>query len=176
MAAIALPAFPGVAALTENQVVSREEPTAASLVALTKPREQSFEFPSKGRTCKIVVISHRLPMPAWVEPTISSLVGIQSLPDNWDSYGAREINCDLIGQSLAILEQIMETSSPAPSIVPLGDGGLQFEWHRRQQDLEIEFSSENTPRFFYRNRTTGIEQEGFAGDVTKLAQLLRGIA
>ena len=70
----------------------------------------------------------------------------------------------------------MENASPAPAVVPLGDGGLQLEWHRKQQDLEVVFSADDTPLFFYENRTTGVEQEGFASDVAKLAQLLRKIA
>jgi hypothetical protein len=70
----------------------------------------------------------------------------------------------------------MEDSSPAPAVVPLGDGGLQLEWHRKQQDLEVVFPADDTPQFFYQNRSTGVEQEGFACDVLNLAQLLRKIA
>jgi hypothetical protein len=70
----------------------------------------------------------------------------------------------------------MDGASPAPSIVPLGDGGIQFEWHRKQQDLEITFAADDTPQFFYQNRATGVEQIGLASDVTNLAQLLRNIA
>jgi hypothetical protein len=45
-----------------------------------------------------------------------------------------------------------------------------------QQDLEVVFPADDTPQFFYRNRTTGVEQEGFASEITKLAELLRKIA
>jgi len=70
----------------------------------------------------------------------------------------------------------MEAASPAPSVVPLGDGGLQLEWHRKQQDLEITFAADDAPQFFYRNRAIGVEQDGYADDVIKLTQLLRKIA
>ena len=176
MAAFAFPAIWRTGALTANEFELREEPTAASLAALTKRKEQSFEIASNGGTRYVIVTTHPLPVPAWVEATISALIGIQSLPDNWDSCGAKKINRDLISQSLSLLEQIMETTSPAPSVVPLGNGGLQFEWHRRQQDLEIAFPADEAPQFFYRNRATGTDQEGFASDVTKLISLLRGAA
>ena len=84
--------------------------------------------------------------------------------------------CDLMNQSLSVLGSIMGATSPAPSVVPLGDGGLQLEWHRNQQDLEVVFAAEDAPRFFYQNRATGVGQEGFASDFMNLVQLLRGIA
>lgn len=176
MAALALPTYRPRTSLTENEFEFRSEPTAASLGALTKPKEQTFEFPSKGNAFRIVVTTNQHPTPEWVEPTISALIGVQSLPDNWNSYGGRKINRDLIRQSLSILEQIMDATSPAPSIVPLDDGGLQFEWHRRQQDLEIAFPADDASQYYYRNKVTGVEQDGFARDVVKLVWLLRGIS
>ncbi|MFY9855315.1 MAG: hypothetical protein WAK26_15700 [Terracidiphilus sp.] len=103
-------------------------------------------------------------------------MGIQTLPENWDSYGGKKVNRDLISQSLSVLGLIMDVASPAPSVVPLGDGGLQLEWHRNQQDLEITFPADESPQFFYLNRSTGVGQEGFASDVASLAQLIRNIA
>jgi hypothetical protein len=107
---------------------------------------------------------------------ISDIMGIQTLPENWDSYGGKKTNLDLISRSLSVLGCIMEAASPAPSVVPLGDGGLQLEWHRKQQDLEITFAADDAPQFFYRNRAIGVEQDGYADDVIKLTQLLRKIA
>ncbi len=176
MAANVLPAFQRIPALTEGQFEARWAFTAASSAALTKPKEQSFVFPCEGSKYRIVVTTNKLPAPAWVEPTVSALVDVQSLPDNWDSYGGRKINHDLISRSLTTLERIMDATSPAPSVVPLTDGGLQLEWHRKQQDLEIVFPIDDTPQFSYVNRTTGTELEGFARDVVTLFQLLQGIA
>lgn len=176
MAALALPAFQPAAALTEDQFEPRWDHSAASLAALTKPRTHVVIFPSKGNAYRIIVTTSQTPTPVWIEPTISGFIGIQTLPDNWNTYGARKVNRDLISQSLAVLELIMEATSPAPSIVPLSDGGLQLEWHRKQQDLEIAFTADEAPRFYYENRTTGLEQEGSASDVTSLVRLLRNIA
>jgi hypothetical protein len=61
-------------------------------------------------------------------------------------------------------------------VVPMGDGGIQIEWHRRQQDLEIVFPADEAPRFYYRNRATGAEQEGFANEIAPLTRLLSDLA
>ena len=147
MAALVLPAFQPAAALTDDQFEPRWDHSAASLAALTKPKARVGVFPSKGNAYRIVVTTSQMPTPVWIEPTISAFIGIQALPDNWDSYGARKVNRDLISQSLAILESIMEATSPAPSVVPLAGGGLQLEWHRKQQDLEIAFSVDAPPQY-----------------------------
>jgi hypothetical protein len=161
------------AALTGNQFASRWGYVASS-AALTEPREEAFTISYGGGAYRIVLKNTLLP--AWVEPTISAFIGIQTLEENWNSYGGKPINNDLIKQSLSILETIMQANSPAPSVVPLGDGGLQIEWHKRQQDLEIVLSSDEVPQFYYRNRATGAEQEGFANELAELTRLLSDLA
>jgi hypothetical protein len=174
MAAFALPAFQPATALTGNQYESRWEYPATSSAALTKPKERAFIFPSGKSTFRIVVTTNTIP--TWVEPTVSAFIGIQTLPENWNSYGGKRINRDLISQSLSTLELIMGPASPAPSVVPLGDGGLQLEWHRNQQDLEIVFPADDLPHFYYGDKRVGTEQEGSASDVSSLAQFLSNIA
>jgi hypothetical protein len=173
MAALALPAFP-LAALTEPEFESRWQFPIVTSAALTKPKERTFLVSSYGSAYRIVSTTSELP--EWLKPTISEFIKVQSLPENWDSYAAKRINRDLLSQSLTILAAVMHQSSPAPSVVPLTDGGLQLEWHRKQQDLEVVFPQEDPPQFFYLNRATGKEQEGFASDVIALAQLLQDIA
>jgi hypothetical protein len=174
MAALALQAFRPATALTENQFESIWENSVTSSAALTQPRERALVFPSRGSEYRIIVRTSQ-PTPAWVEPTMSAFIGVQMLPDNWDSYGGRKINRDIISQSLSVLALIMEATSPPPSVVPMGNGGLQLEWHRKQQDLEIVFPSDEAPQFFYQDRTTGGQQEGSTNNITTLVQLLRNI-
>jgi hypothetical protein len=183
MAAIALPPFQPTTALTGDQFESRWEHPATSSAALSKPKVRQYKF-LFGKSVFRVVVTESLvsdaaaenPLPAWVEPTISAFMTVQSLPENWDSYGGRRVGSDVVVQSLSILGQIMDSASPAPSVVPLGDGGLQLEWHRNQQDLEIVFPTDELPQFYYRDRRTGTDQEGPAGNLSNLVQLLRGIA
>jgi len=183
MATIALPPFQPTAALTGNQFESGWEQHATSSAALSKPKVRHYRLPFGKSAFTVVMTEGALPtaatvnpLPIWVEQTLSAFITVQSLPDNWDSYGAKRVGSDAVIQSLLILEQIMDSASPAPSVVPLGDGGLQLEWHRNQQDLEITFPADDQPQFYYRDRRAGAEQEGPAGDVPILAQLLRKIA
>ncbi len=173
---LAQPTLRPTKALTDGQFESRREASVASLAAFTRTRELTFVVPSEGSSHRILVTLTTDHLPSWVKPAISAIVGVQNLSENWDSYGGRKISRDLIKQSLSVLELIMGADSPAPSVVPLGDGGLQLEWHRKQQDLEITFAADDTPRFYYQNRATGVEQPGFASEVANLTQLLRNIA
>jgi hypothetical protein len=173
---LALPASRPAKALSDNLFDCRRETTVASSSVFAKPKEMVCMISTEGSSYRIrLTISSDQP-PAWVNPTFTAIIGIHRLADNWDSYGGKKVNRNLIGQSLSVLELIMDGASPAPSIVPLGDGGIQIEWHRKQQDLEITFAADDTPQYFYQNRATGVEQMGFASDVTNLTQLLRNIA
>jgi len=140
MAAFALENQLSTGALTKNQFAPQWEPLAPSSAAMTG--DQEFTFPSRASTYRVVVRNTAVPtaaspLPDWVKPTIAAFIGIQNLTDNWDSYGGKAINRDLINQSLSIIGMVMQPNLPAPSVVPMGDGGLQIEWHRKQQDLGL---------------------------------------
>ena len=143
---------------------------------LTRPSEEWNALPQKTRYIRVTNSGPQLPK--WIKPTVSAFSAIQNLQENWDSYGGKIIRHDLIKQSLIMLASIMEWNSPAPSVVPLGDGGIQIEWHKNQQDLEIIFSAEESPQFYYMNRKTGMDQEGFASadKYPTLTLLLRKIS
>jgi hypothetical protein len=172
---LAQPTLQPTRALTDGRFESRREASVASLAAFTGTRELTFVIPTEGSAQKILVTLAAGQLPTWVRPAISAIVSVQTLPENWDSYGGKKINRGLISQSLSVLGLIMDATSPPPSVVPLGDGGIQLEWHRKQQDLEITFPADDLPQFFYHNRATGVEKEGLASDVTSLAQLLRNV-
>jgi hypothetical protein len=179
MAAIALANPLSTGALTKNQFAPQSEYPVANSAALTAPREQVFIVSTQAGAYHVVV--RNIPpapaqaIPTWVRPTIAAFFRIQNLADNWDSYGGKAINPDLIRESLDTLGMVMQPDSPTPSVVPMGDGGLQIEWHRKQQDLEIAFTAEEAPQFFYRNRTTGVLDEGSARETEKLIRLLRDL-
>ncbi len=175
MATIVLPE-PSRSAFTENQFV--QSPPLESSAELTEIREQTFIFSTRGSTYRIDVrrdtsVASIPTLPDWVPPTIEAFERIRSLSANWDSYGSKSIDGELIREALSTLGAVMQVDSPAPSVVPLSDGGLQIEWHRRQQDLEITFAIDETPQFFYRNRTAGISEEGpVRSKTSKLISLL----
>lgn len=81
------------------------------------------------------------PLHAWHEPTLASLQRVLNLPRNWDSYGARTIDPATVYQAIQLIFPMLGPRTPTPAVVPTSCGGVQFEWHTRGIDLEIEFRS-----------------------------------
>lgn len=75
--------------------------------------------------------------PRWLLPTLRSLDELMTLPPNWDSYGAQPIRRRNAIEALSLLAEVSCVSTPAPSVVPLPDGGIQLEWHSGGVDLEV---------------------------------------
>jgi hypothetical protein len=156
-------------ALTQRQIISRSEISSATSAALTEPREQ------ESLVVQCTEIAGTSCMPSWVEATVRSFVEIARLSENWDSYGGRAIERDLIVNALETLAVVMRDNFPAPSVVPLSDGGLQIEWHRKQKDLELVFSPDEEPYFFYYDKAAGKEDEGSIRQPEKLVKLIKGL-
>jgi hypothetical protein len=125
MAAIALANPLSTGALTKNQFAPQSEYPVANSAALTAPREQVFIVSTQAGAYHVVV--RNIPpapaqaIPTWVRPTIAAFFRIQNLADNWDSYGGKAINPDLIRESLDTLGMVMQPDSPTPSVVPMGE-------------------------------------------------------
>jgi hypothetical protein len=115
-------------------------------------------------------------LPAWFDQTMSGFADLLTLPANWDSYRAKPIDEPTVQKALELLDLLLGNNSPAPSVVPLASGGLQVEWHRAGQDLEIIFEPGANPEFFYMNESNGAEHSGStANQLDMLRQLIRAI-
>ena len=99
--------------------------------------EPRARWVSYGEGIRFTVESDSFELPRWLEPTLRSFADLVNLPPNWDSYGGRPIEHRAINEALNVLTSIMEDSTPAPSVVPTSEGGLQLEWHVAGVDLEI---------------------------------------
>jgi hypothetical protein len=97
---------------------------------------------------------------AWLRPTIQSFQDLLQLPQNWDGYGAVQIQERIAKEALMVLAEVMDNDAPAPSVVPLSDGGVQLEWHRCGRNLEIEFPADEAPGFYYYEDDSDLESEG----------------
>jgi hypothetical protein len=107
--------------------------------------------------------------PPWLEPVRRAITALVRLPQNWDGYGAAPLDEQLVQDALRMLLGLMEYDTPAPSVVPLGDGGIQFEWHRHGKNLEIEFPAGGSPSFYYYEDDSDRESEGLVeGDYDEL--------
>lgn len=88
------------------------------------------------------VVTVRIPAnsPGWISSTISRLKKLSELSENWDSYGAKPVEKNAVLMALNLIGAIYSARVPEPAIVPLASGGIQFEWHTPQKDLEISLS------------------------------------
>lgn len=179
MAALAQEIPSSAVAFTGSQLLLQSDDSASNSAALTSPQKREIVVPARRSTFRISVTNNGptpiRAIPNWVEPTIAAFIEIRNLSENWDSYGGKMIDRDLINRSLYVLGTAMQANSPAPSIVPLSDGGLQIEWHRRQQDLEITFAADEPAQFFYRNRADNTSDEGSAHETEKIIRLIKNL-
>ena len=88
------------------------------------------------------------------------LAAILALPPGWDSYGAPAIDANAITQASKVLQSVTEPNTPAPYVLPTPRGGVQFEWHTKEIDLEIEVSPGNEVYFLLNDIKGEKEYEG----------------
>lgn len=122
-----------------------------------------------------LTLPHARRIPDWVGPTVEALVRITELPPNWDSYGAQPVQSGAVAGAVEVLSQVMEENSPPPSIVPLSDGGLQMEWHLRDQDVEIVVDTDEPPTYYYRDRDGATEEGPLSAAYARLCSIIQGL-
>jgi len=89
---------------------------------------------------EVVIVRVQSDPTGWVSRTIVKLNQLSQLQANWDSYGAKPIDRNAVLMALSLIGAIHSPHVPEPTIVPLPSGGLQFEWHTLQKDLEVSIS------------------------------------
>jgi hypothetical protein len=82
-------------------------------------------------------------VPPWLPGVVDQLQELSHLPPNWDSYGGQPVKARSLRKALVVLSMVMGENSEPPWIVPLPDGGIQFEWHRPELELEITINGED---------------------------------
>lgn len=60
-----------------------------------------------------------------------------TLAPGWDGYQGRPLKHETGLFALKILNDIMGPRTPVPHVVPVGNGGVQLEWHLPDCDLEL---------------------------------------
>jgi len=67
----------------------------------------------------------------------------------------------------------MQDDTPAPAVVPTNRGGLQFEWHTRGIDLEIELQAPGRGSISYEDHQSENEwEQELTSDLTRLSAAL----
>jgi hypothetical protein len=129
-------------------------------MSTTKKRPLSYGNPS-------------LPDPAWVAPTEDAMRKLSLLRENWDTYGAPRIDPAMINAALTLLQQVMRSDTPAPSVVPTSRGGVQLEWHTKGIDMELEFlTPAHSHLMFDDQRTSTAWEAEITSDLSQFAQAI----
>lgn len=113
-------------------------------------------------------------LPPWLEATVSALISFLDLPPDWDSYGAKPVNPDIVPAVLELMDLAMRDETPPPTVIPTNRGGVQLEWHRNGVDLEIEFRSISRVFVSFEDATTGEDWEyNVSANLTPLIDCLK---
>lgn len=84
---------------------------------------------------------------------------LKLLDEDWDGYGADPIDEQMIDLAHEFLYQYSSRFRTYPQIVPMTRGRLQFEWHRGNRSLEIEFEIPGEIHYLKWDSDQGIEDE-----------------
>jgi hypothetical protein len=112
--------------------------------------------------------------PRWKHATVISLAKLLSLPDGWDSYGARTIERTAINWAVHVLEASAANDTPAPTVVPTSSGGVQLEWHDHGVDIELELLPSGAQWLSFEDLRGGQGWEGSLGsDLAPLGEAVK---
>lgn len=84
-----------------------------------------------------LTVSRMLYGQPWFHPTLSQLMGLLALEEDWDGYGAQRIDERAVKRAVAVLNAVCP-AGPEPWTVPTSDGGVQLEWACNGIEIEIE--------------------------------------
>lgn len=120
------------------------------------------------------------PMPSWGAPLAARFSKLRTLPDGWAGCGSRApCQRTLFKAHRALTVAFAGIDAPAlPEVVPVADGGLQFEWHSADYDLEVYFGPDDSVSAIAEDIASGVETEKegnaafdlFFGSIRRLAQ------
>lgn len=95
------------------------------------------------------------PEPIWWNGVTNKVEELLDLQPNWDGYGASCMDEKNAKFSILALKNIISSYAANPSVVPISDGGVQYEWHTSEFDIEIIFSMEEFHRVYCYDVTNG---------------------
>jgi hypothetical protein len=75
--------------------------------------------------------------PSWVDTFMERLDAVSDLRAGWDGASAPAITDEAVAGAVSVINEVMGSDTPAPSIVPTSDGGLQLEWHHADHEVEL---------------------------------------
>lgn len=142
--------------------------------------ERPNYFASQARTSTLTVRGAKVrvasPRP-WLMDLKRRFDELTELPRGWDGYGGRPVSFTCAQFAANLLERLFQEGVPAPSLVPGGDGTLQFEWHRNLYDVEVDVLGPYDVVAVRRDLVTGrVEELELTADFTPLSDWISDLA
>lgn len=111
---------------------------------------------------------------AWQTAAAKRLAEFKSLAPNWDSYGGHvPTKAALLASEDFVFKVPSFADIPAPRIVPLGSGGILFEWDRNQRELEVHFQEDGKVSYLKTEAERVGDSQPLPGNrVNNIAELL----
>lgn len=102
--------------------------------------------------------------PPWFGQVAGRIMQLNSLEEDWDSYGGRSPSVATAVTAIKVLA-LLANVVPAPDVVPTSTGGVQLEWSTGGVELEIEVLSPVRLRLWYADQNSGatLEMELLSG-------------
>jgi hypothetical protein len=93
------------------------------------------------------------------EATLRALAEFRALPPNWNGYGAIPVDHQIIQAAADFILALPSDLAATPKVVPMTRGRLQFEWHRGNRSLELEFESSDRLHYLKWDSDANVEEE-----------------
>lgn len=104
--------------------------------------------------------------------SLEKLKSIKNLTYNWDGYGAKPINPEIYDNASKLIEKVIIP----PRVFPTGNGSIQFEYHKKNNDdeyLEFEIFNNKIEVLFMRNDNDYREYTYSINDIDKINYLIK---
>jgi len=137
------------------------------LAFLPSYKDAESSLLSESDSPETIFINPAFPQPPWAYKVLSKTNDLLNLNLAWDSYSAIAIQKKSVEKMLDILFSLASSTTPAPSLVPLPDGGVQIEWHDGTRDLELSFQSDGNLSAYYFSPEKELEQANPSRELIK---------
>lgn len=84
---------------------------------------------------------------------------LAALDVNWDGYGAGPLDRDILSAARRFAERLLSTMTIRPLVIPISNGGLQFEWHKGPKVLELEIEDADTVHYLKWDPEEEVQEE-----------------
>ncbi len=128
--------------------------TASSIYGQIYLRDQpSYTSPQWSRVVLVAKYSR------WQIQAITKILGLLSLPNDWDSYGSPPPTEIAATSAIQLVTDINLDYFLSPRVVPVPGGGVQLEWSFGPREVEIEIDDDGSVEYLKTEKGNPIEEK-----------------